>query len=85
MKSPGRVANTPPAAEIWKAFALPGSPPPARGVYLNQPSPYAGKLGGVWAAFGWMLVILIGLAIFFAIFSQKRLVFQHSYRILDRR
>ena len=67
-------------ADIWKAFALPGSPPPTRGVYLNQPSPYHGKIGGVWAACGWMLLILIGLSIFFAAFSQNREVFKHSYQ-----
>jgi hypothetical protein len=67
-----------PGVEIWKAFALPGSPPPARGVYLNQPSPY-GK-GGMWGNFGWLLAMLILLAIFFAIFSRGNIVFQESYR-----
>jgi len=65
--------------DIWKAFALPGSPPHVSGVYLNQPSPYAGNVGGAWAACGWMLLMLIGLAIFFATFSQRRVVFQQSY------
>jgi len=66
--------------EIWKAFGLPGQPPPARGTYLNQPSPYAGKTGGMWGTFGWMLVMLIALAIFFAVFSQNRQVFDGHYR-----
>jgi uncharacterized protein DUF4178 len=66
-------------ADIWKAFALEGSAPPARGTYLNQPSPYAGKSGGMWANFGWFLVMLIALAVFFAIFSQNRQVFNGSY------
>jgi hypothetical protein len=68
-----------PGADIWKAFGLPGSAPPARGTYLNQPSPYAGKSGGMWANFGWFLVMLIALAVFFAIFSQNRQVFNGSY------
>jgi len=65
-------------AEIWKAFALPGSAPPARGVYLNQPSPY--KSGGMWGNFGLFLLMLIALALFFATFSRNNVVFQHSYQ-----
>lgn len=65
-------------AEIWKAFALQGSPPPAKGVYLNQPSPY--KSGGMWGSFGWMLVMLIALAILFAMFSRNNVVFDEHYR-----
>jgi hypothetical protein len=65
-------------SDIWKAFALPGSAPPAHGVYLNQPSPY--KSGGMWGTLGWLLVMLIGLAILFATFSRNNVVFQHSYR-----
>ncbi len=65
-------------AEVWKAFALPGSPPPAKGVYLNQPSPYGS--GGLWGSFGWMLLALMVLAIFFAAFSKNNVVFQQSYR-----
>ena len=64
-------------AEIWKAFGLPGIAPPALGVYLNQPSPY--KSGGMWASFGWFLLMLTGLAIFFAVFSRNQTVFQQSY------
>jgi hypothetical protein len=65
-------------SEIWKAFALPGSAPPAKGVYLNQPSPYGS--GGLWGTFGWMLLVLIVLAIFFSMFSKNNVVFQQSYR-----
>lgn len=65
-------------AEIWKAFALPGSAPPARGIYLNQPSPY--KSGGMWASFGWMLLLVVALAAFFAAFSLNQTVLKQSYR-----
>jgi len=67
-------------AEIWKAFALPGKPVPPRGVYLNQPSPRAGKSGGLWATFFLMLLLLIGLAAFFAMFSGNSVVFRNSYQ-----
>lgn len=66
-------------AEIWQAFALPGKPVPPRGVYLNQPSPHKGRVGGMWAAFFWMLLMLVGLAIFFATFSGQGVVFKQSY------
>jgi hypothetical protein len=65
-------------SEVWKAFALPGNAPPAKGVYLNQPSPYGS--GGLWGAFGWMLAALILLAILFSMFSKNNVVFQQSYQ-----
>jgi hypothetical protein len=68
-----------PGSAIWKAFQLPGSAPPARGVYLNQPSPMGDKVGGIWANFGLMLALLLGLAIFFAVFSRKETVYRSSY------
>lgn len=36
--------------EIWKAFGLPGGPPAREGIAPHQPSPYAGRVGKVWAA-----------------------------------
>ena len=66
-------------AAVWSAFQLPGRPPGARGVYLNQPSPYAGKIGGIWGSFAAMLAILMGLAIFFAVFSRQETVYRNSY------
>ncbi|HUA85959.1 MAG TPA: DUF4178 domain-containing protein [Bryobacteraceae bacterium] len=67
-----------PAAQIWSAFALPGKPLPARGVYLNQPSPYAGR-SGMWPAFFLMVALLIALQMFFAVFSRDNVVFRNSY------
>jgi len=51
---------------VWKAFNLEGSAPPAQGVYLNQPSPYHGSIGGIWKMWMLMLGALIVLAILFA-------------------
>jgi hypothetical protein len=68
-----------PGAEIWKAFKLPGSAPPARGVYLNQPSTMGTNVGGIWANFALLLALLVGLAIFFTIFSRRETVFRSSY------
>lgn len=48
------------AGDIWKGFQLSGSPPPARGIYANQPSPHAGRAGSIWTA---ALVLLVALAV----------------------
>jgi hypothetical protein len=50
-----------PPARIWEAFGLPGSPPPARGVYANQPSAYAGhaRLWPLFALFAALLLVVL--------------------------
>jgi hypothetical protein len=68
-----------PGSDIWKAFALQGSVPPAQGVYLNQPSPTGDKIGGIWRNFAIMAAMLVGLLIFFAVFSRQETVFHNSY------
>jgi hypothetical protein len=69
-----------PGAEIWKAFALPGSPPQARGVYLNQPSPYAGKVKSIWAFCAVMLLLWLFIMGGFAIVSRGETVLTESHR-----
>jgi hypothetical protein len=44
--------------EIWRAFKLPGSPPPVRGIFANQPSPYAAR-GSLWPVFGLLAGLLL--------------------------
>ena len=53
-------------ADLWKAFGLPGSAPRPQGTYLNQPSPYQGKVGGTWGLFALMLLVLLVVAGMFA-------------------
>lgn len=66
-------------AEIWKAFNLPGRPPYARGVYLNQPSPLGdGRVGGMWTAAVVMMTILVVLAAAFTALSQHQVVLQEA-------
>jgi hypothetical protein len=65
---------------VWQAFGLPGRPPSPAGIYLNQPSPYAGKVAGMWAMFAWMMVALLGLMLFFAVFSRKETVLREARR-----
>jgi hypothetical protein len=68
-----------PGLAIYKAFGIAGGAPPARGVYLNQPSPMGDKVGGMWVSFMVMLVLLLGLAIFFVTFSRQETVFRSTY------
>lgn len=65
-------------ADIWKAFALPGVPRVAVGVFENQPSPYAGNTGGLWtmgvcmiAAALVVTLILFGMAGIKEVYSQS--------------
>jgi hypothetical protein len=46
--------------KIWQAFKLPGSPPPAYGIFANQPSPYAASVGISWRTWLWLNVALAG-------------------------
>ena len=67
-------------AEIWQAFQLKGAPPPAPGVFANQPAPPEAKTAA-WSAFGTavaleaiLFVVLIGCMLFMGdekIFSQS--------------
>jgi hypothetical protein len=56
-----------PAAEVWKAFGLVGSPPPQEGVAPHQPSPFAGKVKQVWSlallSAGLLVFLYLGFAI----------------------
>lgn len=64
-----------PGAEIWKAFNLPGSPPYASGVYLNQPSPHP-SVKPIWLTSFALIWIAIGLMVFFAVFSKRETVLE---------
>ncbi|MEK7866348.1 MAG: DUF4178 domain-containing protein [Planctomycetota bacterium] len=39
-------------ATIWQAFLLPGNPRTPAGVFANQPSPHAARIGRIWGIFG---------------------------------
>jgi len=66
-------------AQIWQAFKLPGAAPAASGIYLNQPSPYTGRVGSAWNLCLLFLVALAAMAFFFAVRAQDKQVFDHSY------
>lgn len=66
-------------SDLWKAFGLPGSAPRPVGVYLNQPSPHAGKVGGTWGLFALMLMALLVIGIMFGLLSSGDTVFDEHY------
>jgi hypothetical protein len=65
---------------IWKAFKLPGDPPRVRGVYANQPSPFAGAAKAVWTLFALFSVALTALFVVRASTAQNREVFRQTYQ-----
>jgi hypothetical protein len=66
-------------SQVWQAFKLPGSPPPAYGIFANQPSPYGGSIGSSWRTWLWLNVALAALAFLFMIISPGRVAFSDHY------
>jgi Domain of unknown function (DUF4178) len=65
--------------DVWKAFGLKGSPPPAIGVYSNQPSPHAGRVGSAWMTFFLLSLLLLLAMVVVAIVSPGNEVFRQRY------
>jgi len=66
-------------ADIWKAFNLPGSPPPAVGAYANEPSPHTGS-AAKWFSIAvalWTLTFVLLVAT--ALFSSNEKIFSTLY------
>ena len=73
-----------PGSLIWKSFKLQGAPPPAIGVFENQPSGLKVKAGEVWLYFAILcMALFMGMIANFTI-SQQTQVFQHSYVFLQK-
>jgi hypothetical protein len=70
--------------QIWQAFKLPGSPPPAYGIFANQPSPYGARVGSSWRTWLWLNVALAGLAFLFMVISPGRVAFSDHYAYSQR-
>jgi hypothetical protein len=65
--------------EVWQAFKLPGSPPPAYGTFANQPSPYGGGVASSWSTWLWLNVALAGLLFLFMFLSPGHVAFSDHY------
>jgi hypothetical protein len=68
-----------PGEEIWKAFELPGKPPPPQGVYANQPSPHGEKVKAAWKTWLFLNVLLFTVMLLVSLFTRGELVFDRSY------
>jgi len=66
-------------AQVWQAFRLSGGPPPARGIFANQPAPFAGQASSMWRVCLNLLSAMILLTILFYLFAGEETVFRHAY------
>jgi hypothetical protein len=66
-------------SQVWQAFRLPGSPPPAYGIFANQPSPYGGNVASSWSTWLWLNVALAALLFLFMFLSPGRVAFSDHY------
>ncbi len=66
--------------EAWKAFQLPGSPPAAHGVYLNQPNPHTEKARRSWKTFALLAALWLVLLVAAFATASNREVFRRSFR-----
>jgi len=71
-------------AQVWLAFHLPGQPPPAQGIFANQPAPYAGQASSMWRVCLNLLSAVILLAIIVYMVAGQESVFQHQYSYAPR-
>ena len=65
--------------DIWKAFSLPGEPPPAVGVYENQPSPLGDTPKKIWRYFFLLFLIALALQVFNMATAPEEPAFAHAY------
>ncbi|MGI9101391.1 MAG: DUF4178 domain-containing protein [Terriglobales bacterium] len=68
-------------ADVWKSFALPGSPPTAEGVYENQPSPMSAGTLRMWTSFAVLALLLFVVMVVMGIQSRDEHVFTGAYRL----
>jgi hypothetical protein len=66
-------------AQVWQAFKLPGSPPPAYGIFANQPSPYGASVASSWSTWVWLNVALAALVFLFMNLAPGRTAFSDHY------
>ncbi len=65
--------------ELWQAFQLKGAPPPVRGTFANQPSPYLGKPAQAWRTFVLLAVVWAVVLGWFTFSSANRQVYEGRF------
>lgn len=66
-------------AEVWKACGLPGSAPPALGIFANQPSPYTGRPARYWTTCLSLLALLVAVLLVRLVTADRDVVFDQRY------
>jgi len=64
--------------DVWAAFQLKDSPPPANGVYSNQPNPH-GSTKPLWGLMGAFTILLLLTMIITSIMATGETAFQSRY------
>lgn len=72
-----------PGKDLWSALKLPGEPPRARGIYINQPSPYPDKVRSAIRLFLAFTGLLIALLLGFAVSARRDAVFDESRQFVQ--
>lgn len=73
-----------PGKTVWKNFHLPGSAPPATGVYANQPSPYQGRPRELWRLCLWSLIAVFVIWLGFRLFDRQEAVYNGHFSYSPR-
>lgn len=68
--------------EIWDAFKLKGSPPPAVGVFANQPSPYVEQRKGVWKLYWLLLLATLSVMLLLLVTARNEEVFRQRFEFV---
>jgi hypothetical protein len=68
---------------VWELLGLKGSAPEQKGIYVNQPSPNQGAGGSALRVCGILELALLGLLLFFALFSRHELVLKETHTFLQ--
>ena len=68
--------------QMWQAFQLPGKAPQPSGIFLNQPSPYIGKVRSAWSLWFKLMLALAALALLVATSAPRKEVFRQHYTYL---
>jgi hypothetical protein len=64
--------------DVWRAFSVTGALPRPIGVYVNQPSPYAGQALWYWRVFG-ALAAAVLFIVSFRVMTSNHTVFDRQY------
>jgi uncharacterized protein DUF4178 len=64
-----------PAAQIWSAFGLPGTPPHARGVYANQPDEFVSRAGSMAKRYLLFVAVIAALVLIRLVTASRETVF----------